>query len=215
MPEFSKHCDPVDALDFRADESRPIGYLLDLAVAGATVPAELKVAVPTDVTAQPSPGAGIRLTPAVAVLGSLSWSTRPADRIRIFAYAEAGVAQALASVQRRNLTDPIVRVAMVVYEYDHARQAYFTEFRTVAGFAPAGAPAGPSADPAAPAAPVYGRLGTDGLLVAEDPEDLMPGVRVHAIQFELMPVAGTRRQEIQLQPTPGATVSKAFGLVAG
>ncbi|MEU4428174.1 hypothetical protein AB0F81_46785 [Actinoplanes sp. NPDC024001] len=212
MSEFRKDCDPVDALDFRPDESQPIGYLLDLSVAGAAVPPELKVAVPTDVTAQQSPGAGIRLTPAVAVLGSVYWSTRPGDPIRLFAYAEAGVARRLAALRDQATQDQIIRVALVVYDCDHRSGTYFTEFQTLTGSAPAGTPPGPETDPAAPAAPVFGRLGRDGLLVAEDHEDLTPDVRVHAVQFELVPMPAPRAQQIMLQPQPGAKVVKEFGL---
>ncbi|MBG0564333.1 hypothetical protein [Actinoplanes aureus] len=212
MPEFSEHCDPIDALDFRADETRPAGYLLDLAVGDTIVPAGLKVAVPTDVTAEPSPGAGVRLTPAVAVLGSLSWSTVPGDPIRIFAYAEIGVAQTLAALRQSGRADVLVRVAVAIYEYDPGMRAYFTRFRTHAGAAPPGAPPGSPMDPAAPATPVYGRLGRDGLLVARDPEDLTPGVRAHALQFELLPVPAAGPQQILLQTSPTTKVVKPFGL---
>ncbi|WP_328472233.1 hypothetical protein OHA21_09325 [Actinoplanes sp. NBC_00393] len=203
MPEFSKDCDPADAIFFRPDKSEPIGYLLDLSVASTTVPAELKVAVPTDVTAQVSPGTGIRLTPAVAVLGSISWSLRPNEPIRIFAYAEVAVAQTLAALRRRNLPDPVARVSIVIYDYDPAREAYYPQFRTRGG---GGAP-----DPTVPATPVTGWLGKDGLLVAEDPEDLTPGVRVHAVQFELVPVATAVPQQILIQPSPHETIIKDFG----
>ena len=211
MSEFSEHCDPVDTLDFRPGESRPIGYLLDLAVSGTTLPAGLKVAVPTDVTGPPARTAGVRLTPAVALLGSVYWSTRPSDPIRVFGYAGAEVARTLAALDTAEGSDRTVRVALVVYDYDHQHDTYFPAFRTHGGVPPAGTPHHP-ADPAAPAMPVYGRLGRDGLLVAQDPEDLTSDVRVHAIQFELTPVPAAQPQRIQLRSAPSATVVRNFGL---
>lgn len=48
--------------------------------------------------------------------------------------------------------------------------------------------------------------------MAEDPEDLIPGGRAHAIQFELMPVRAAGPQEIELRPALDTRAVRAFGL---
>ena len=199
MPEFALECDVSQGFDYQPGEYHTTGYLTKLQIGGTSIAADLKVTLP------PTSGSSLSMTPVVAVLAGVEWSTRPEDTITLTGRVSGTDAHQLRVLTTQNLRTPIVTVGLVVYRYDHDRATYYHAFETHLGVSP-------TATVSAVGAPgiSYALLAETGVDIGTRPE---PDGTV-TVELSLAPPVALRPQQILTQSSATTKVIRPWGVAA-
>jgi hypothetical protein len=209
VPGIEKLCDVGQGFNFNRDSRVTHGHVTQLTIGETNIAADILVAKTLGGTRAMD---GVFTVPVVAVLEQVSWDTSPTSKITIGARISVANAQLLQALPMPKKV--VVRIALVVYDYDIVNNVFYSSFVTFKGTAPSTGTTQTTIVGSNEVPPVYGLINNS----------VEPGVRVGSLQMEppgvvnyslaltLAPIVAPSPQQLKLQTSATNKVIKAWGL---